>query len=217
MVFEISPLSLSAQPTLVGAPGEVVLDGTTLRLIGVQGEAGTEVALEVHWFAPQGAAGSASVARDIKRVTVNGVDTAFTMSRSTAELRSGHHHILRLCGRFSGGGRFRHMQEIGSVSSDFRGGAWSGGFNVPSAVIDQLKARNASYPIPWSESESAIPWLSPGRLLAFVKYSPLVNDTLNVTHAYVDANPVHFRKAWNTVSVHHIRTLANRFCTSLAP
>eukprot|EP01051_Picozoa_sp_SAG22_P006239 SAG22_NODE_402_length_11035_cov_6.315929_2_plen_473_part_00 len=202
MVFEISPLSRSAQPTLVGASGKAVLDGTTLRLTGVQGEVGTEAAVEVRWFVSQDlvAAGATLAAQDITRVTVNDADATF--SWSAAEARGGHHHVLRLCGRFGSEGRFRHMQEIGSAPSDFRGGAWGGNFNVPSAVIDQLAARNASYPIPWGENESAIPWLSPGRLLAFVKYSPLVDDTLNVTSAYVDdpSNPVHFRKAWNTVS-----------------
>ena len=109
--------------------------------------------------------------------------------------------MVRLSGRFGSGERFRHMQEIGSMPSGFRGGAWSGTFTVPSAVIEQLKARNSSYPIPWHDNESAVPWLSPGRLLVFVKYTPTVDDTLNITDAYLDSRStsVLFRKSWNTV------------------
>ena len=85
------------------------------------------------------------------------------------------------------------------MPSDFGGGAWSGIFNVPQAVMTQLKQRNASYPINWGASESAVPWLVPGRLLAFVKYTPLVNDTLDITAASVDGTPVLMRKAYNTI------------------
>ena len=88
------------------------------------------------------------------------------------------------------------------MPSGFRGGAWSGSFTVPTPVMEQLKARNSSYPIPWHDNESAVPWLSPGRLLVFVKYAPTVDDTLNITDAHLDSpsTPVLFRKCWNTVS-----------------
>ena len=53
-------------------------------------------------------------------------------------------------------------------------------------MIDQLKARNASYPIEYntdpSDSDDAnVPWLAPGRLLIFVKYETPIDDTLNIT------------------------------------
>ena len=50
----------------------------------------------------------------------------------------------------------------------------AGKFSVPMAVLEQLAARNASYPVtysPWTDA-AAVPWLAPGRLLLFVKHAP---------------------------------------------
>ena len=85
------------------------------------------------------------------------------------------------------------------MPSDFGGGARWGDFTGPEAVMTQLKQRTAPYPIRWGAAESAVPWLVPGRLLAFVKYTPLVNDTLDITAASVDGTPVLMRKAYNTI------------------
>lgn len=39
---------------------------------------------------------------------------------------------------------------------------------VPSWVMQQLAARNRSFPVAWQEAEKYVPWLAPGRLLLFV-------------------------------------------------
>jgi hypothetical protein len=71
---------------------------------------------------------------------------------------------------------------------------WSGHFNVTQSVIDQLTARNSSYPIiyntdPQATDDANVPWLAPGRLLIFIKYSSPIDDTLNITGA-IDGVPL---------------------------
>ena len=87
----------------------------------------------------------------------------------------------------------------------FVGGAWSGEFSVPAAAMAQLAARNRSYPLvydldPNGNNDANLPWLAPGRLLIFIKYRPLLNDTFNATGS-IDGKPLIVRKAYNTVSV----------------
>ena len=107
---------------------------------------------------------------------------------------------VRIRGLWAGGAPFKN--EIGTMAG-FKGGAWSGGFSVPAAAMAQLTARNKSYPIvydldPDGNNDADVPWLAPGRLLIFVKYSPLLNDTLNATGS-IDGKPLIMRKAYNTI------------------
>ena len=69
--------------------------------------------------------------------------------------------------------------------------------------MHQLEHRNASYPIeyctdPGDTNDANFPWLAPGRLLLFVKYSQPTNDKGNVT-GHIDGRPVLVRKAYNTI------------------
>ena len=82
-------------------------------------------------------------------------------------------------------------------------GEWTGKFRVPESAIDQLKARNESYPIvyntdPNDTDDANVPWLAPGRLLVFVKYPQPIDDTLDITGA-IDGRPLLVRKAYNTI------------------
>ena len=202
-----------------------------LHLSGVEGDAGAAAPLEVRWTTAVsvgggGGGGEQQERSVVERVTVNGEPVpahAFAVTSRPVALAAGAgagsaaavaggggggggdfgsavEHTVRLDGRF-GGAPFAHMQEIGATPRNFSGGAWSGGFSVPAAVMAQLSARNASYPIAWGPEESIVPWLVPGRLLGFVKYAPLVDDKLNVTGFVDDAShPVHVVKAWNTIT-----------------
>ena len=76
----------------------------------------------------------------------------------------------------------------------------AGKFSVPMAVLEQLAARNASYPVtysPWTDA-AAVPWLAPGRLLVWAKYAPPLDDAFNAT-GDVDGAPLVVRKAYNTI------------------
>ena len=106
---------------------------------------------------------------------------------------------VRVRGRWAGAA---FKNEIGTLSG-FKGGEWSGEFIVPAQAVSQLVARNKSYPIeydldPDGNDDANIPWLAPGRLLVFVKYSPLLNDTLNASGS-IDGRPLIMRKAYNTI------------------
>eukprot|EP01052_Picozoa_sp_SAG31_P007704 SAG31_NODE_371_length_16628_cov_3.741943_12_plen_147_part_00 len=72
-----------------------------------------------------------------------------------------------------------------------------------SVVMEQLRARNSSYPIqyntnPLDSNDADVAWLAPGRLLIFVKYSTPLDDTLNIT-GEIDGQPLRVRKAYNTI------------------
>jgi hypothetical protein len=40
-----------------------------------------------------------------------------------------------------------------------------GNVTIPGWVLNQLKDRNASFPVQWRDEERYVPWLVPGRLL----------------------------------------------------
>lgn len=50
-------------------------------------------------------------------------------------------------------------------SARLQPGLFSGTVTVPQWVLDQLVARNRSFPVNWRDEEKYVPWLVPGRLL----------------------------------------------------
>ena len=93
-------------------------------------------------------------------------------------------------------------KEIGNATG-FAGGRFQAQFNVPQSALDQLTGLNRTYPLsydldPDGNNDANVPWLAPGRLLIFVKYRPLMNDTLNATGS-IDGHPLLMRKAYNTI------------------
>ena len=101
---------------------------------------------------------------------------------------------------FWAGERFNRAHEVRSDSSH----GWSGTFMVPQSAMNQLEARNMSYPVeyntnPEDTNDANVPWLAPGRILIFIKYvAGSIDDTLNVT-ASVDGQALLVRKAYNTI------------------
>jgi hypothetical protein len=83
---------------------------------------------------------------------------------------------------------FVHGQAVLGMeyNASFTGGLLTGTVSVPAAVLAQLAARNASYPVPWdAEQDFPIAWLAPHRLIAYLdvnfalKSSAVVTATLN--------------------------------------
>jgi hypothetical protein len=156
----------------------LVDDNGVLSVDGAQGESGTDLQLAV--VLPPGT-------KRVTQLTINGQKIA-TFSTSTNILGSA---AVVAQGATWAGQRFKRAQEIipstptrdaGQQASSI----WTGAFSVPQSAIDQLKARNASYPIeyntdPNDSDDANVPWLAPGRLLIFVKYETPIDDTLNVT------------------------------------
>ena len=146
-----------------------------LSIVGAQGEAGTSASALV--VLPKGSAPS------ITNVKING------KSVSTFDVSTCSVYQLQ-CIRFGGkweGTLFGKNPSVGSLTG-FKGGRWEAKFSVPAAVLQDLKARNASYPLvydtdPLGTDDANVPWLAPGRLLVFAKYKPLLNDTFNASGA----------------------------------
>ena len=186
-VFEFDQWKGTTTPLLLGSPcdkAEVDASGT-LTVSGARGERGTPTELRV--VLPKGAP-------KVSKVVLNGQGCPFTSGWA--------HGLPAVVVRGAwGGARFGRAQEI--LPSSASSQAWSGKFSVPQSVIDQLKARNASYPIvyntdPRDTDDANVPWLAPGRLLVFVKYATPIDDTLNITGA-VDGQPLLVRKGYNTI------------------
>ena len=98
---------------------------------------------------------------------------------------------------------FVRSQAITGMDHDpsFAGGALTGTVSVPQAVLDQLAARAALYPVPWTAEDSAISWLNPARLIAFIddgRALPRLNSTLpmDVT-ATLNGASVPVLPSWN--------------------
>ena len=178
-------------PLLLGSPyTTAAIDAAgAVTFTGVHGESGTASDLVV--VLPK-------TMPNVTKVSVNGVAIAkFTPSPFHGSLTA-----VTLSGTWAGA-RFQRAQEIVASSSDDATSSWTGSFTVPKSALDQLTARNASYPIvyntnPKDSDDASIPWLAPGRLLVFVKYAMEPNDMLNITGT-IDGQPMLVRKAYNTI------------------
>jgi hypothetical protein len=179
----------SAPLVLGSAYSKAVVDAGTLAVSGSRGESGTPANMVV--VLPLGTP-------KVTRVVVNGQQVPFS-SEQVLGLPA-----VSVQGAWAGL-RFRRMQEIPAGSgSNGAHGKWTGDFKVPQSALDQLKARNASYPIvyntnPEDSNDASIPWLAPGRLLIFIKYPHPVDDTLNITGG-IDGSLLLVRKAYNTIT-----------------
>jgi hypothetical protein len=187
-VVEFDQWNGSVLTVLGTASGAAVDDAGTLTVRGAHGESGTPTQLTV--VLPRGAP------TKVSKVMVNGQPIALFSTSTTI------HGLPAVVvqGTSWAGDRFKRNQEI-LRSEVQQGRAWSGAFSVPQGAIDQLKARNVSYPVvyntdPHDSDDANVPWLAPGRLLIFVKSS--FADTLNVTGA-IDGSPLLIRKAYNTI------------------
>jgi hypothetical protein len=190
LVLQLSrAAALPSSPLLVGAPGEALFTAASkqLELRKVQGEAGVSARLEV--LMPGG--------EDVETLVLNGRRCAFERRQTT------HGSLTVIEARVAWAGEaFVRGQEVGS-SEGYEGGVWRQPFSVPPAAMEQLRARNATYQLdydldPSGNNEANVPWLAPGRLLVFVKYRPLVNDSFNVT-GEIDGKPLLVRKGYNTI------------------
>ena len=142
----------AAAPRLVGVEGTAVFDRVTgeLALDGVRGERGSTARASV-----LGVAGVGSVTVNGKPLPADAF--AHDASASSTEL------TLTFAGA-----RFDQSQEVVGTWSSSRS-SFSGTFSVPAWVFAQLKQRNQTYPIDWTEGDLSASWLSPGRLLLFLE------------------------------------------------
>jgi hypothetical protein len=78
---------------------------------------------------------------------------------------------------------FQHNQPVAGMAhnASFAGGRLAGTVHVPQAVFDQLAARAAAYPVPWTSDDLAVAWMNPSRLLLSVDVNRAVNSKAVIT------------------------------------
>lgn len=81
------------------------------------------------------------------------------------------------------GATFVHSSPVAGMAynASFAGGPLFGVVRVPAAVLAQLDARAAEYPVPWTADDAAVAWLAPGRLLAVLDVRRSLPSTAVVT------------------------------------
>ncbi len=197
MVLEIVPTARKfSASVMTGAAGRARLEGGTLALDSVRGEAGTDAHLVV---------AGPSAAR-VQRVTVNGDPAPFTR-------RAGG--VVELDVQFAGM-RFAQLQPVVQWDSTFAGGRVSGTISVPARVFAQLRARREEWPIPWTAEDHRTTWLVPERLLLWAPLNA-ASDSLTA-RLTIDGATVAMTKAYTAVRA--VRSTFTGFyadLTSLTP
>ena len=177
MVFEVVPApSAITSPVVFGTTGTVTVANGVLSVEGARGEVGTDARVQV---ALPGAA-------TVTKTSVNGMDIATT--------RIGN--VVEFTVPFAGV-PFRQQQPVITWDSTFTGGRVTGSFTIPKRVFDQLRARQAAWPIPWTADDYRSTWLVPERLLLFAPFSQ--PDDQWEARLLIDGKPVEFRKAYTAV------------------
>ncbi len=147
LVLEIAKAPEPTQPLLLGARGTAAIHNGVLSLTQVTGQIGRRAALRV--VLPK--------AQDVTAVRVNGVSTSFQ--------RRGN--LIDATVHFAGA-PFNRLQQVGHYDPDFTGGVYQADITIPSRVFDQLKARKAAWPIPYTADDLRATWLGSYRLLLFL-------------------------------------------------
>jgi hypothetical protein len=179
MVLEIEPDERTDEAKLYNSAGEARVDGTTVKLTGVRGEAGMTEVLQVRAPSPA----------KIKAVEIAGKTLPAQANRSG---------VIEIPVTFAGA-RFHHYQQLDADRPGFTGGTVSATFRVPQRVFDQLAARRKAWPIPWTEEDLRSTWLAPERLLLYVQLAePDDRWTASLT---IDGKPVELKKGYASVRV----------------
>ena len=85
-------------------------------------------------------------------------------------------------------------------NASFAGGALAGTVRVPAAVLAQLAARGAAYPVPWTPEDASIAWLNPARLLLSVDVNRALPANATITATLAGA-PLPVVPVWSCRSV----------------
>ncbi|MEI7900807.1 MAG: hypothetical protein WCK89_11175 [bacterium] len=176
VVLAVNPAPKTGKPVLFNATGTAALRGGRLELKDVRGETGTSCDLVV--ALPKGSA--------VTAVTVNGKSAKYSQSGSAVSLNV----------KFAGA-PFSQCQQVGTYSPVFSGETFTGEFSIPKRIFDQLQARKAAWPVPYTEDDRIAPWIGPERLLLFVNIADAKPD-MNVTMK-LNGQPFDIKKAFNGI------------------
>lgn len=177
VVLEVERAVRSEQVDLMNVAGTARIDGKTVRLSGVRGEAGTTEVLQI------GLPSSAKV-------------TEVDLDGTVMPAKPNKHGVIELPVTFQGP-RFRHYEQVDGYRGNSPAGNVTANFTVPQRVFDQLAARRKAWPIPWTGEDRRSTWLDPGRLLLFVQIAE--PDDRWEASLKIDGQPVELKKAYASV------------------
>ena len=175
LVFEVTNAPIAA-PLLLGALGTASFNAGQLLLTNIIGQVGTRADLKI--ILPSGTV--------VTNATVNGLPVGFQQSSNLATLSVNF-----------AGAPFQRLQQIGTYYTSFTGGVYSAGVTIPLAIFQQLAARQAAWPIPYTSDDLLATWLGAYRLMLFVNIanpSPGMAVSLKI-----DGQPVALTPAYMTV------------------
>lgn len=176
VVLAVTPAPKLSKPLLFNATGTVARKGGCLELKEVSGEIGTACDLVV--ALPKGEA--------ITAVTVNGKAVKVAQKDTTVSLN------VKFAGTL-----FSQCQQVGTFDSAFNAATFTSEFTIPKRIFDQLKARQAAWPVPYTDDDRIAPWIGPERLLLFVNIADAKPD-MNVTMK-LNGQPFEIKKAFNGI------------------
>jgi hypothetical protein len=183
-VIELEPVGTHKEPLLFnagyltsGPRATVQISGTKLSIRGLSGEPGTTQKIGV--LLPG--------ETKISGVQVNGRTLSFKQDGAYIEVPV-----------VFAGNRFAQSQEVQIVREE--DGLLGGSFLVPRRVFDQLSARKAKWPIPWTPEDYESTWLVPERLLLFFQFAE-PSDSIPIT-ASLDGKPIKLTPAYSSTRVH---------------
>ncbi len=136
---------------------EVVRNGEVLEIKEARGLMGEEYRIVIKLLSD----------RVIKRLVVNGKETAFTVEGD----------LVKAVIRFEGEA-FGAVQEIGRYDPKFAGGEVNESLTIPQRIFDQLEKRKKSWPVSYTDDDLVAPWAGPSRLLLYVQIAEPYRDTV---------------------------------------
>jgi hypothetical protein len=95
------------------------------------------------------------------------------------------------------GKRFGKCEQVGRYDPTFKARTFTGTFQVPKRIFDQLAARKKAWPIPYNEDELKATWTAPHRLLLFINIAD-PKDEMAVSMT-LDGRAVDVTKAYSCV------------------
>ncbi|MCL5098750.1 MAG: hypothetical protein M1608_14710 [Candidatus Omnitrophica bacterium] len=173
LVLEITKAPHVTQPWLLGVRGTAILDNGVLCLKEVIGQMGSRADFQV--LLPDD--------KKVTALTVNGVAMPFQQQTN----------LVRAAVHFAGA-PFNRLQQIGQYDPSFTGGVYEAQITIPSRVFDQLNARKAAWPVPYTSDDLLATWLGSYRLLLFVNVAnpnPALAVSLEIDGRKVSLTPAY--------------------------
>ncbi|MCC7054499.1 MAG: hypothetical protein IT355_14615 [Gemmatimonadaceae bacterium] len=89
------------------------------------------------------------------------------------------------------------MHPVVPWDSTFTGGRLTATLRIPQATLDRQAAIRREWPLPWTATDSLVPWLVPERLLL---WAPIVGgDDASSAELLIDGQRVEFRRAYTSI------------------